>query len=276
MMIDTHLHLFKIESENYVSPDYIMEKSTQLWSSFSRIDIEARLEELSDTMRVHGFEKGLLHILNDRLEGCSCYPFSFPKSIIPSYAINVLKNDVEDMIDNLLKHNIRFVKLLPYEQQIFREHYPTVLESAKKLQDKGIIITICCSYGSRYLYKTNGVELAAYLVNGGIKTPIIMAHGGMLKVFDAMSLMMEFSNLYMDTSFSIPYWWNSSVVDDYHFAFEKLGFNRIFYGSDYPYISMEESLSYFSKFCKRYNVTDENREKILCKNFERLLSNHYF
>lgn len=267
-MIDSHIHLLKLEDEGYNSPDEISANIRRYWSQVHSTEVKRLIYELEIEIKKQGFKKAILYMLDDEWYNNKWFPIKSTQNINIAMAINPFCSDLEDKLDILQKNDIKIVKVLPYEQKIMSKDYQAVLELAKKIEEKNMVLTVCCSYGSRYVYNTNGVELVSYLLNHGVKSPIIMAHGGMVKIFDAMSLMLEFSNLYMDISFTIPYWWGSSIIGDYAFAFEKLSYDRIFYGSDAPYVGMKKSHEYFKMFCEKYEVSEEDITKILSCNFE--------
>ena len=270
-MIDANLHLIKIKDRGYNSPDYILKNIKNIIKSKDLKEINELIKVLSNKITNKGFSQGLVYVFDEEWFENNWYSIKFPDNLIPGVLFDPLSEGIDKKLNILKENNINFLKILPYEQHIFKNNYDNVLYLAKKMEKRDMILTVCCAYGSRYLHKTNGVELVSYLVNNGIESPIIMAHGGMVKVFDAMSLMLEFPNLYMDISFTLPYWWGSSVIRDYAFTFEKLKYERIFYGSDYPYINFKKSMKYFNKFCKKYNIDEKAVDKILYDNFKNLL-----
>jgi predicted TIM-barrel fold metal-dependent hydrolase len=74
-----------------------------------------------------------------------------------------------------------------------------------------------------------------------IKTPVVFAHSGALKVKEAFLVALETpnQNLYFDTSFILSFWKGSSVEQDLGFVIKKLGVKRFFFGSDYPYLDFK-------------------------------------
>lgn len=83
------------------------------------------------------------------------------------------------------------------------------------------------------------------------KTRIIWAHMGGHHVIDFMMLAKRLPNVYLDFSYSLLYYQNSSVPNDMVYAMRSMKFKRIFYGSDYPdrtiAASLDGTLSYLSK-----------------------------
>ena len=59
----------------------------------------------------------------------------------------------------------------------------------------------------------------------------------------------------------------SRIWDDLFFAYKKIGFDKIIYASDSPYIDKNISYKDFLKFSKKYNLSNLNIDKILIKNY---------
>ncbi len=261
-MIDAHCHLETLEYGKELS-------------ELSKKELETEIKNLVTNLNKHSFDKGLVYLLDEKLKAEQLLGLKVPDNILLSPLVNPFSKKLENKLSKLKKSNIVILKLLPYEQKILKNDFSKLSNFIRLANKYNMIVTVCCAYGSRYLYDTNGVELTAHLLNNGIKAPVIMAHGGMPKIFDAMSLMLEFPNLYMDISFTLPYWWGSTIIDNYAFALNKLDYNRIFYGSDYPYISLEESFDFFEKFVKKYNISNRDKNKILKDNFNNFLSDNF-
>lgn len=230
-------------------------------------DASEKIHILRQEMKAHNIEKGLLYLIDEKDYELGVYKLDFGKEIIPSIALDFRDVDIEKKLDHVHGSGINSVKILPYEQKIYYEQYDKVCDYAMKVQERSMILTICGAYGSKDVFRTNGVELAARILNAGFTNPLIVAHGGMVRQLEIHSLMCEFDNLYVDTSFTIPYWWGSHVIDDLYFLLEKDNYCHAFWGSDYPGHSFELSQKYFDLFCEKYHISDENRKKLMSDNF---------
>ncbi len=244
-MIDAHIHCHFTKDEN-----------------------SSQIAELKNAMQAQDITRGILYLIDEKDYTDRNFAQDFGDSLIPAIALNPQDPSIDKKLEDVCSHGVKIVKLLPYEQQIFYEDFDAICDYAEKVQKHAMILTICGAYGSKDVYRTNGVELAAAVLQAGFENPLIVAHGGMVRQLDTWSLMCEYPNLYMDISFTIPYWWGSHVIEDLHFVMKQSNYERIFWGSDYPYHSLEEALKYFDRFCKVYGVSPENREKLLYGNFE--------
>ncbi len=231
---------------------------------------QQELDLLKGTLVQHGISRAVLHMIYDGDISAGRYKLDFGNEIVPSCMLDPRTPEklLCQQLSDLRTHHVRLLKLLPYEQHILREDYPRTAGFAELAQEHGMALTIDASYGSRDLYNTNGVELAAYILERGFTNPLIIAHGGMVRVLDTFSLMREYDDLYMDISFTLPFWRGSSVIQDYAFVLKSLSFARTFYGSDYPYYSFEDSMKAFQWFCETYQFSPTEQEKLLHSNFE--------
>lgn len=245
-MIDAHLHC-----------DFTEEKKEQ------------QLQFLKKTMWEHNITRAVLYLISDRDYEKENYLLDFGTNIIPSIMLNPKDTQIDQKLMTLKKSGIKMLKLLPYEQQLFYEDYDRVCDYAMKVQEQDMILTVCGSYGSKDVYRTNGVELAARILAAGFQNPLIIAHGGMVRLLDTHSLMCEYPNLFIDISFTIPYWWGSHVIEDLNFVIQRAKYERVFWGSDYPYHSFEDEIHYFELFCKKFQISPQNRDKLLSGNFEK-------
>jgi len=272
-MIDSNIHLIKVKDQGYNSPDYIHNEISKKYNEIDSDTFKKKLADIDKKLQNNNIEKALLYCFDDKWYLHKWFPVTFPKSIIPGMLLDVdLDLDtIKKKLKILKEHGFYFLKLLPYEQKIFRNKYAKIIEIAKIVEKEGMILTICAAYGSRYVYKTNGVEIAAEVLNHGIKSPIIISHGGMPKVFDVMSLMLEYENLHMDISFTLPYWQGSRIIDDYAFTLKKMDYKRVLYGSDYPYVDFKESYKVFLEFVNNYLISEDKKNDILKNNFNKLL-----
>jgi len=250
-VLDSHVHLY---------PKPILEKEMKV----SKENVNELLNQLSQKVKQNGIEKALVYILDEKVLSID---INVPENLIISTTVGVHNEYIRDL-EKAFHKGIKIIKILPYDQKITRDKYSNVLEIAEFAKGRKMVLTICSTYGSKLIYDTNGVELAAF-IKKKVNIPIILAHGGGPKIFDAMSLALDYEDIFLDLSFSIKYWWGSSVIDDYAFALKKLSSKKIFYGSDYPYIDFNESLEFFLRFMRKYNFSEKNKNNMLYYNFEK-------
>jgi len=252
-IIDSHIHLY---------PEPNQEKELNI----SKEPVNDLLSKLSQKLKNNNVDEAVLYIL-DKNYLYTIQDIDIPNTITISSVVGIEKSCIND-IDMAFNKNIKILKIHPYLQKITKDKYSNILEIANYANGKNIVLTIDCSYGSKLIYDTNGVELAAF-IKKKVDIPIILAHGGGPKIFDAMSLALDYEDIFLDLSFSIKYWWGSSVIDDYAFALKKLSSKKSFYGSDYPYVDFDESLEYFLRFIRKYNFSEKDKNNMLYYNFEK-------
>ena len=197
--------------------------------------------------------------------------FELQKGHYVTVLVDPFDSLIFQQLENLKVFGISGVKFHPYLQKLKRKDFSLISKVAFAAATLGFWVTVDCSYGTGLLYEINGVELCAYLLNSGLKGNLIALHFGGPKVLDTCTLMAGFPNLYADLSLSLNYWEGSTVWEDLAFTINKIGSNKFLYGSDQPFIQLEQSLTSFNKFSAKAGLKDSTIQNILHFNFERLL-----
>jgi len=169
-------------------------------------------------------------------------------------------------LDALSKKNISAIKFHSYFQKITDSDFPDVLRLSEYAQSLGISVAVCTSYGTSNMYLFDGMHLACYLSNAITRVPLILLHSGGAKAIDAMLLAAEKKNVYLESSFSLNYYQGSTIEKDLAFSYRKIGVDRILYGSDYPYVSMEDSIRVAQEFFLSNHYSEVEMEKIFFLN----------
>ena len=157
----------------------------------------------------------------------------------------------------------RGIKFHPYFLGLADTDFPLAVDVAQQAEKKGLWVAVCCSYGTKNVFSISGARLIAALSQSVSDTPLIALHGGGKAILDVMSIAFETPNLFLETSFSIPFWVGSSVEADYVFAMRKLGCHRWIYGSDHPFVTMEDGRREIDSFFKRHHFSDIEVEAII-------------
>ncbi|MFT5755354.1 MAG: putative TIM-barrel fold metal-dependent hydrolase [Alteromonadaceae bacterium] len=121
--------------------------------------------------------------------------------------------------------------------------------------------------GSGLMQGFNPLEYAT-LAKQCPDTNFIWAHMGGHHVIDMMMLAKRLENVYFDCSYSLLYFRGSSVPQDMVYAMNSMRFERIFYGSDYPDRSIENSLIDSIQILSDLKVNETQLEKLLYTNFK--------
>jgi len=97
-------------------------------------------------------------------------------------------------------------------------------------------------------------------------TKFVWAHFGGHYVLDFMMLAKRLRNVYMDFSYSLLYYRDSSVISDMIYCMKSMKFEKIFYGSDYPDRSIIKSYQMSIDVLKKYGLNDDELHKIMYLN----------
>jgi predicted TIM-barrel fold metal-dependent hydrolase len=121
------------------------------------------------------------------------------------------------------------------------------------------------------MYKYDNLKLVCAVADQVNNTPILVLHSGGNRVLEAMLIAAEKQNVFLETSFSLSYYKGSSVENDIAFAYKKIGVERVLYGSDFPYVSIQESINVHHQFLEKHSFSTNDIEKIMFKNAQSLV-----
>lgn len=187
------------------------------------------------------------------------------KKLCFSIMLNLDDIDVVERLELAAARGIRGLCFHSYLQKIGKRHSEIVETLALKADDLGMVIGFCTAYGSKEIYDYYSLPLVVKIVEK-VKGPIILYHAGGAKVLEAMLLCQMWDNLWLDTSYSLPFWMGSSVEQDLAFAMRKIGVTRFLYGSDYPFVSDETASLQHLSFMKKYKFSERDQERLFCGN----------
>ena len=181
------------------------------------------------------------------------------------------RDRVDIALDYLRDSRVDGIKFHSYVQKIGEPDFSLVLTAAKAAAERGFFICVDASYGTTRLYDHDNLRLAALLIREIRNVPIVILHSGGARCWEAMLLALEGPNVYLETSFTLPYYRGSSIESDLSFIYRKIGINKVLYASDFPYVSLEESTKSISEFFDRFEFSHGERSAILSENAYALL-----
>jgi len=173
------------------------------------------------------------------------------------------RSSTDDHLERMQQSGIDAIKFHSYVQRISEEDFEQVLLYARKAEKLNLPIFIDTSYGTTKMYQYDNLKLSAYLLDHIKDTPVVLLHTGCSRVMDAFLLAASCDNVFLDGSFNINTYLGSSVEKDIAFCYKKIGFDRVVYGSDSPYVSCEESLHSVKTFFLNNGINQNQQEKML-------------
>jgi uncharacterized protein len=187
--------------------------------------------------------------------------------------VDFRRSDLIPYLEKVKSQKVNCIKFHAYVQKISSSDHTLIYQAARFAEENNLIICIDTSYGTTKMYSYDNLELACFICDVVSQTPVILLHSGGARTLEAMLIAEEKRNVFLESSFSLPYYLGSSVEKDLAFVYKKLGSDRIIYGSDFPYVTAEESLNQHFQFFDQYNFTTEEVEKIMFQNAMKLLTN---
>ena len=161
----------------------------------------------------------------------------------------------------------------PYLQNITDDNINTLVQHLVLCKHLNLPIFICTAIASAKMYKISPLKVASIIAEN-YTGPIILSHGGGLKVLEAMLIAQSYKNVYLDTSFSLPFWQGSSVEQDIAFAIKKIGSDRWLYGSDSPFVDEKKAINAHLKFLEKYQFSQKEIDQIMGQNCTHVLKGY--
>lgn len=194
---------------------------------------------------------------------------AFP--LLQSWLINFRDANWEQRALEAWRFGVRSFAFHSYLQRISPQDFPDVLKVSRWISKRGGLICLDTSYGTLRMFDFDNLRLVAYLAQFITETPLILMHSGGRRILDAFLLADLQPNIYLETSFSLNFYKQSSLMQDFSFAFRRLGCQRVLFGSDMPYINPQEAFKTLSGVLDEAGFNQTERDSVLYKNAYALL-----
>lgn len=174
-------------------------------------------------------------------------------------------------IEKVAQAGAKAIMFNSYLQKISEADFVEVGKICQFAQEKGLIICIDGSYGTSKMYAYDNLKLACFVADLVEKTPIVIVHSGGYRIIESMLLAADKKNVWLDTSFSLPYYIGSSIEKDFAFVYKKM-IDRVIFGTDNPYFNFDEAIKVHKDFFEKYNFTQKEQEQIFYQNALQLFN----
>jgi len=180
--------------------------------------------------------------------------------------------DISKIFNEAADQGVSGLKFHSYFQKIAETDYTAALAIARQAEKRGMFICIDTSFGTSGMYRYDNMKFACAVADE-VSCPVVLLHSGGLRALEAMLLAQEKSHVYLETSFSLHFYKESTIEKDILFAYKKLGPGKLLYASDYPYVGFGESFSTAAGGFKRCGFSDKNMADIFYYNAQKLIQN---
>ena len=93
-----------------------------------------------------------------------------------------------------------------------------------------------------------------------------------IELWDALFVAKAHANIFVDLSYTLPYFRGSSLERDLEFAVKKLGSHRCIYGSDHPEMELNKTFDASLEILNRYQLSSSDMDYILGGTISSLIS----
>ncbi len=185
--------------------------------------------------------------------------------------VDFRRDDVIEYVDVLQQHGVQCVKFHSYVQKITSDDFSRVLKVAEYSAERGLVLCFDASYGTLGMYSQDNLRLVCAVADRIKNSPIIILHSGGARCIEAMLIADAAPNVFLETSFTLPYYRGSRIEQDLLFVYQKIGAERILYASDFPYIRIEESIEIASGFFEKSGFSSKEIDRVFFHNSAELL-----
>lgn len=259
-IIDTHAHIY---------PDKIALKAAKSIGDFYEIpmSLDGTVSRLLEQGKAAGISRFLVHsvavtwerarAINDFLaQEVAAHPAEF----IGFGTLHPDHPEAEQELDRILSLGLRGVKLHP-DFQHFQLDDPAALRLFEAMAERNLPLLV---HTGDYRYDYSTPERMARALDHVPQLTAICAHFGGWSVWsDAWKILAGRGNVYVDSCSSLYAIEPDEAVKIIH----RYGADKVFFGTDYPMWHPREELQRFMAL----PLTDEEREMILHKNFEKFI-----
>jgi predicted TIM-barrel fold metal-dependent hydrolase len=238
-------------------------------------DLDALFDTVTARARDHGVDHSVIHFFDERVldrpaQSEAILTARDRRDLSFFCLLDPRTKTPEQRVEAALRAGMRGICFHPYLQDIARDSYPPMADLARLASDAGLLVGVCAAYGSRDVYRISPLEalVACAEACGG---PVIALHGGGAKIVDAIVIADAFENVFLETSFSLPYWLGSSVETDFAAAIRKLGADRVLFGSDAPFCDRETALSAHRGFFEKHEFSADDVATVMGARAQYLL-----
>lgn len=265
-LYDFNIHL-PSSQDQHVNDRVATEMNATNQELIDRLDQRTFLDQLAGANYMV-FTSGLF------MEGSAFADHAKTKTKYASFTLLVDFRDpqAKEHIEAGIAAGIHAIKFHSYQQKISASDFPAVIELCKFAEEKGLIITIDGSYGTAYMLEYDIVELIVAVSLKITKTPVVVLHSGGLKCLNMFLLAADRSNVYLETSASLPVYIGSSIEQDLAFMYKALPENRVLFATDDPYFPFQKTLETTQTFFDKHGFSSQLQERIYGLNALELLN----
>ncbi len=226
------------------------------------------------------FEKRVAEALK-HAQGCNVMLFNpalagsaskvAPKGSCATLLADFRAPDALEQVRSARNSGFSGIKFHSYVQRITPKDFPKAVLAAQEAEKEGLWVCIDTSFGTSLMRECDNLALAEKVCARVKKTPVILLHSGGSRAIEAMLIALDNPNVYLETSFTLPFYLGSTVEQDLAFSYRKIGPGRVLYGSDHPCVDAGESLAITRRFFERHGFSKDAMADVFGGNALRLL-----
>lgn len=276
IIVDGHVHSF----QNRETANKVIEAFNRVYTIEFKNPGTSDIEDLQEEMKKSRIDYAVLanfttprHLLNNNnwtLEVCSR-----EKSLIPLISFHPdMDENKEELFEDYIKSGARGIKLHPMAQCFSPDNSKLYGLYGICSELRLPVVFHCGRVANARLNEYSDLESILPILDRFPDMPVVLTHMVDGNTEDCLRVAGDYKNVYFDTSIVVtgyseiadtnePSWLDDDMVID---IFNKIGTDRIIFGSDYPWGSMYADLQRM----KNMNISKDKLKAIMGENAMKL------
>ena len=274
-IFDSNIHFYNYSTDLNQNNIKNVNKNLEFEKNLTEYKIKFFLKHFQEELKknnLYNYQYNLMifdqNILNKNIDLVKLLRNVKSKTVLGNFKTKNFNSYIEKFVNN----KINAVKFHRYFQNIKNKDFDNCLKLVRKIDKLKIPILIDTSYGTEKMYSHDNLEFAIEVLKNTKNSKVVLLHSGSLKVMEAYLIASKFENVILDTSFSLDYFKEFLIMDDFIRVYSKIGANRIIFGTDFPYVNLKPSLKNFLSIMKKCKFSTSEIKLIACQNSKKLFT----
>ena len=179
--------------------------------------------------------------------------------------LNITRENIAEDLSRFVALGAKGIKLHP------RIHNYSLTDPRLRMllglvQEANLPVLIDCFPDGRNLVLGNRPEAIGALASEFPDLRIAIGHAGGHHIMDAMMVAKSYKNIYLDLSFTLLYYRDTTIADQCSYCLKNMKYERVFVGTDYPDRPYSLTLVMTCEELTKLKITGSQRDRLFEEN----------
>lgn len=261
--------MYAIDFHTHVFPDHLASKAVEHLAGAADVEAKGKgtLDDLREKMDEANVKTSILAAIATRIDQVASINrwlwSNRSERFEPFAAIHPEDPDRRERIHEAAGTGFKGIKLHPNYQSFYPDE-ERILELCRAIADEGMILLLHSGVDWAFEENMAAPQRLVKLMEEVPDLKLVAAHCGGFENWEDVEKYLAGADVWFDISFTLPF----IEKDQFMRIARKHGTDRLLFGTDYPWATPGDNL----KILNTFDFTEEEKEQILHKNAEELLS----